>query len=190
MHLCRGGGFPDLLRALRQLLGWENARGLRREIFCPFPAAVTATWTSPFSKPQRYRHPLFILPQRLGLGLQQTCYKSASHKFLASETNEKKRASTRSRSDEETEGVARSSKNQPGKKIPRTFRKSRVTRYAHITMVMGMPILLDIAANFSRSRASYFSPQPPSPFLDLVFATFLLSEGWALSPRQARNFPL
>ena len=51
MHLCRGGGFPDLLRALRQLLGWENARGLRREIFCPFPAADTVIWTPPFPKP-------------------------------------------------------------------------------------------------------------------------------------------
>ena len=38
-------GFPDLLRCCK------NARGLRREIFRPFPVAVTVTWTSPFPKP-------------------------------------------------------------------------------------------------------------------------------------------
>ena len=51
MHLRRDRGFPDLLRALRQLLGWENVRGLRREIFSPFPAAATVIWTYPPPKP-------------------------------------------------------------------------------------------------------------------------------------------
>ena len=50
MHLCRDRGFPDLLRAVRRLLGWENARGLRREIFCPFPPAVTVMVDIPIPK--------------------------------------------------------------------------------------------------------------------------------------------
>ena len=41
LSTCRDRGFPYLLRAPRQLFGWKNARVLRREIFCPFPAAVT-----------------------------------------------------------------------------------------------------------------------------------------------------
>ena len=50
MHLCRDRGFPDLLQAVRRLLDWENARGLRREIFCPFPPAVTVMVDIPILK--------------------------------------------------------------------------------------------------------------------------------------------
>ena len=70
--------------------------------------------------------------------------------------------------------------------------KSRSTGDAHITMVLVMEMpktrgclyYCDVAANFSRSRASYFSPQPP----DLAFAMFLLL--LKAGPLQARNFPL
>ena len=41
MHLCRDRGFPDLLEAIRRLLGWENARGAEeRDFFVLFPAVT------------------------------------------------------------------------------------------------------------------------------------------------------
>ena len=70
--------------------------------------------------------------------------------------------------------------------------KSRSTGDAHITMVLvmempktrGCPYYSDVAANFSRSRGCYFSPQSP----DLAFAMFLLL--LKAGSLQARNFPL
>ena len=44
MHLCRDRGFPDLLQAVRRLLGWENARGAEEREFLSFsPRAQSPT---------------------------------------------------------------------------------------------------------------------------------------------------
>ena len=55
LSTCRDRGFPYLLRAPRQLFGWKNARVLRREIFCPFPAAVTVACEQAFGRAGNYR---------------------------------------------------------------------------------------------------------------------------------------
>ena len=165
MHLCRDRGFPDLLRAVRRLLGWENARGLRREIFCPFPAAVTVIWTSPFPNPSDIGIPFSYYLSDLGQGYSRLPT-SRPLKFLARKAKEKKRASKRLRSNRARPRGSRAQGITSQEKKAKGLLESQGYR--------GCPYYCDIAANFCRSRASYFSPQPPSPFLDLVFATLLL----------------
>ena len=167
MHLCRDRGFPDLLRAVRRLLGWENARGLRREIFCPFPAAVTVTDRHPHSQnPSDIGIPFSYYLSDLDQGYSRLPT-SRLLKFLAREAKEKKRASTKSRSNRASEGVASSRNNQPGKKSKGTFRKSRVTGDAHIT-VTPLPTFPDHA------RLTFLH-NPPSLSLTLFSRRFYYS---------------
>ena len=50
MHLCRDRGFPDLLRAVRRLLGWENARGTEGRDFFSLSRRCYSNMDNPHSQ--------------------------------------------------------------------------------------------------------------------------------------------
>ena len=166
MHLCRDRGFPDLLQAVRWLLGWENAHGAEERDFLSFSPRCYSDGGHPHS--QNLSHigvPFSYYLSDLGQGYSRLDTSRPLISFQQAKRTRKNEVAQRPR-----DRGSREVKEKPTrKKSPKDFYEVQVYR--------GCPYHYGFGNGDAQLKGgdAHITVTWPPTFLDLAGLTFLHS---------------